>query len=826
MMMHAVKVARALMALSPKAFPPLLSLCWLTLAPIAARAESIDLRSDWLFTKGDVTDAAAVQFDDAAWTTVRLPHDWAIEGPVNPEQNGSTGKLPWRGVGWYRKSFTLNAEPNSRVYLDFDGVMAFPKIYVNGHLAGEWDYGYTSFRVDATPFVNLDGQNVIAIRVDTTKHKSRWYPGAGIYRKVTLDIRRPVHVAHWGVQVTTPEISDSSATADIEAKIENHSSGPLEAITDFLIIGPDGKTPAASRQQQVTLKPGENEIRTSLKVSSPQRWDVDQPRLYRLVTKISQGAKPLDEQTTLFGFRTIKLTADEGLHLNGRRVQIKGVNLHHDQGPLGAAFYPRAMERQLKIMRDMGANALRTSHNPPAPEMLDLCDRLGILVWEEAFDKWDETADRVAGRPSLEEHAERQLRSMVLRDRNHPSVFVWSIGNEISEGREGVTRQRIAMMRNVVRKFDDTRPVGMGCHIPEQALGALLADLDFTGWNYMRRYARYHERFPDKPIIYSESASALSTRGFYELPLPKTKTDFSKQRQVNSYDFNAAAWADIPDAEFRRMSQDKFVAGEFVWTGFDYLGEPTPFEQQAKSSYFGIVDLCGIPKDRYYLYRSYWRPEESTIHILPHWNWPDHVSQTIPVFVYTNADEAEVFLNGKSQGRRRKREVPPRPENFARTKAADASSWQPGHPPTAAQDEDENTRWSAASSSIDQCLEVDLAEKKPLKCFVIEFEREAKNYGYTIEASDDRAQWKTYVTQSASNAPPWGGPRTAVHDVHAEGRYLRIRFNELRAGAWASIREFRAYPQRVEAPYFDVAYDYRLRWNEVRYEPGELKAVA
>jgi beta-galactosidase len=374
------------------------------------------------------------------------------------------------------------------------------------------------------------------------------------------------------------------------------------------------------------------------------------------------AADAFDIETKQFGIRTVEFSPNGGLQLNGRRVEIHGVNLHHDHGPLGAAFYPRAMERQLEIMRDMGVNAIRTSHNVPASGVLDLCDRMGILVWEECFDKWNETADRVDGKPTHEEHARRHLRSMVVRDRSHPSVVTWSIGNEIPADREGVTRERVSMMRDVVREYDATRPVGMACDRPEQASAGILADLDLTGWNYGRRYDRYHERYPDKPLIYSESASALSTRGFYELPLPEKKIAYSDKGQVDSYDLNAASWSDIADAEFRLMQNDQFVAGEFVWTGFDYIGEPTPFNREATSSYFGIVDMCGIPKDRFYLYRSHWRPDTPTVHILPHWNWPDRLGKPVPVFVYTNGDSAELFLNGKSLGTRTKDQITDRPE--------------------------------------------------------------------------------------------------------------------------------------------------------------------
>ncbi|RPJ21140.1 MAG: DUF4982 domain-containing protein, partial [Planctomycetaceae bacterium] len=493
------------------------------------------------------------------------------------------------------------------------------------------------------------------------------------------------------------------------------------------------------------------------------------------------------------------------------------------------AFFPRAMERQLEIMRDMGVNAIRTSHNPPAPELLDLCDRMGFVVWDEAFDKWDGTADRVRGEPPLEPYGEKQIRNLVMRDRNHPCVVVWSIGNEIGEGgREGVTPERVKFMSEFVRKYDPTRPVGMANHIPAMAERPNFDALDLTGWNYSRRYAIYRQRYPDKPIIYSESASTLSTRGFYELPLPSEKTQYSKQLQVDSYDLNAAAWSDIADAEFQLMEKDKFVAGEFVWTGFDYIGEPTPFSQEAKSSYFGIVDLAGIPKDRYYLYRSYWRPDTTTIHILPHWNWPDRVGQNVPVFVYTNGDSAELFLNGKSLGKRTKGVLPDRPTNFAKGKPVTASSEESGkgNLMALANDGDASTRWCAADGTANQWWQVDLGQVQPVRYLLLEFEREAKNYGYEVKASTDASAWQTIASKSTSRQPQWGGPTQAFHDVDAQARYLRIEFTQLQGGAWAGLKEFGAYPARAESSYYDVTYKYRLRWNDVVYEPGELKVIA
>jgi beta-galactosidase len=624
---------------------------------VATGRQVENFNRDWKFAKGSHPGAETAKFDDSAWETIRLPHDWAISGPFNPKEDGYAGKLPWRGVGWYRKTFTLNkADSGRRVYFDFDGVMAFPQVYVNGRLAGEWDYGYMSFRVDATKYVKFGGTNVVAVRVVTSKHGTRWYPGAGIYRKVTMTICEPIHIAHWGTYVTTTDVNDSSATVRIRSTIKNHLNTKPKVSVEIMLFDPN-KNQVAKGQNNTVLTKGSHELDQSLVVTNPQRWDINSPKLYTAKTIVRIGNKVVDTDVTSFGIRTFAFTADDGFHLNGRRVQLHGVCLHHDQGPLGAAFYTRAMERQLEIMRDMGVNAIRTSHNPPAPELLELCDRMGFVVWDECFDKWDATADRIGGKPPLEEYGEKQIRNFVMRDRNHPCIVVWSIGNEIESqprDKEGLSPERVKFMSDFVRKYDSTRPVGLVCNIPAIVDTPILDALDLTGWNYNRNYDRYRKRYPNNPIVYSESASALSTRGFYELPLPEEKKQYSKQFQVNSYDRNAAEWSDIADVEFQRMETDRFVAGEFVWTGFDYLGEPTPFAQQARSSYFGIVDLCGIPKDRFYLYRSHWRPDATTVHILPHWNWPDRIGENVPVYVYTNGDSAELFLNGKSIGRRTK----------------------------------------------------------------------------------------------------------------------------------------------------------------------------
>jgi beta-galactosidase len=790
----------------------------------------VNFNRDWKFAKGEQQGAETPDFDASGWEAVRLPHDWAISGPFNPDENGYAGKLPWRGQGWYRKAFELDMEDIGRqVYFDFDGVMAFPKVYINGQLAGEWDYGYMSFRVDATDYVKFGETNVIAVGVDTRRHGTRWYPGAGIYRKVTMTVCEPVHVAHWGIFVTTPYVSDAEARVSIDSTIENHLDTESEINIEIVLFDPDNNPVAMGERIIHVPASSSSKLDEWLMVSKPQRWDITSPKLYTAKVIVRMGDEVVDTESVTFGIRTFRLTANDGFHLNGRRVQLYGVNLHHDLGPLGAAFNYRAMERQLEIMQEMGVNALRTSHNPSAPEVLELCDKMGIVVWDEVFDKWNWTAGRHEGEPPLKEYGEKQIRNLTMRDRNHPSVVVWSIGNEIGNqphDREGKSPERVEFMSKFFRKYDPTRPVGLGCHIPGTVDEPILDALDFTGWNYARRYARYRERYSSKPIIYSESASTLSTRGFYELPFPTTKTEYSNELQVDSYDLNAAAWSDIPDAEFKLMEDDGFVAGEFVWTGFDYLGEPTPFVREARSSYFGIVDLCGIPKDRFYLYRSYWRPEVTTVHILPHWNWPERIGENVPVFVYTNGDSAELFLNGESLGRRVKGEVPVKPENMSKGKATIASSVDSVGGTTNANDDDNSTLWRAAMDGTGQWWQVDLGQVQSIRYLIVELEREAKFYGYEIKASVDGTNWTTIITKSTSRFPIWYGPRRAFHDVEVQARYLRIEFTNMRENARAAIREFGVFPEKVESPYYDVTYKYRLRWNDVVYQPGELKAVA
>ena len=635
-----------------------------------SRTES--LNPGWKFAKGSHPGAEAVSFSDSSWATVRLPHDWAIAGPYEPQGDPHTGKLPWRGEAWYRKQFTLPAsDAAKRVYLDFDGVMAAPTVYVNGEKAGGWDYGYMSFRVDATKLVRPGQTNLVAVHVDTRRHNSRWYPGAGIYRKVQLTVKNPVHIAHWGTFITTPGIDANSAQVRVRTSLENHTTGSSPVEVETIVLDPTGKQVAKDRKAATIPANGAQDLDQAFSIPKPGLWDIQTPQLYRSVSRVLVGGKPVDASDTPFGIRTFQFTPNDGFHLNGRRVQLKGVNLHHDHGPLGAAFFVRAMERQLEIMKDMGVNAIRTSHNPPAPELLDLCDRLGLVVWDEAFDKWDGTSTRPSDAPILE-YNRKQIENFVRRDRNHPSIIVWSAGNEIWNLENRELPDSPGLLRKMVEYFkelDPTRPVVMAHAVPESARTPLDDSLDAVGWNYQRRYSISRETRPNLPIIYSESASAFSTRGHYELPHPANKTDFPISLRFTSYDHLSATWADLADTEFALMERDPFVAGEFVWTGFDYLGEPVPLvakgwgsfqkkqitpEEESRISLFGIVDLVGIPKDRFYLYRSHWAPDKNTVHLLPHWNWPERVGKPVPVYVYTSGDSAELFLNGKSLGRKSK----------------------------------------------------------------------------------------------------------------------------------------------------------------------------
>ena len=625
-----------------------------------------DFNDGWQLTK------------DGQTVDVQVPHDWAIAGPFAAAGEAGSGKLPWKGEGVYRRQFVLAEKPKGRFFLDFDGVMARATVFVNGNPCGKGEYGYLGFRADATAFL-LPGTNVVEVKCDTRQLKSRWYPGGGLYRPVRCVETDNVYVEDDSLRIETEDVLSGTARLKVEGVVANRRVGDAKGRVTVRVKDADGCVVATEDESLAVESFADEDFDLELKVKNPKLWEM-KPGAYLYSLEVSlSGADFSDTIVRRIGFRDFRFDAAKGFFLNGRRVQLKGVDLHSDLGPLGMAFDRDAMRRQLEVMVDMGANALRTSHNCPAPQVLDLCDELGIFVWDECFDKWNATCGR--GDEPLDPFVARHLAAWVRRDRLHPSVFCWSIGNEISPGKatppgqedwwtssnDGTSAERCGRFRHVVRAEDETRPVCIG-----SCFGKMIVDrgdhamLDLTGWNYAGQYCFMHEKHPDKPVIYSESASALSEYGFYQDRLPTNKTDFAYDRLcVDSYDLNAAAWSDIPDREFFRMEKDLFCCGEFVWTGIDYLGEPTPYfaktvpsgkaEDAARSSYFGICDLLAMPKDRFYLYRSWWNQSAFTLHIVPdHWTFPDRVGKKMPVFVYTSADEAELFVNGRSMGRRRK----------------------------------------------------------------------------------------------------------------------------------------------------------------------------
>ena len=845
----------------------IVSILALQLSSAFAQRIQKDFNSEWHFAKGEQVGAAETDFDDSSWEIVRVPHDWAISGPFNQEEEwGNQGKLPWRGDGWYRKSFNLkDIDDNRRIIFLFDGIMSHPEVYINGHKAGSWVFGYNSFILDVTDYVKRDGENVISVYVNTKKFHSRWYPGAGIYRKVTMYALEPVHIPLWHTYVTTPMITDQSATVKVQSLIENSSKENQKLKLKTIIYDPEGYVIGKKTRKLNVAMGNRLQDDVDFEISNPQRWDIDSPNIYKARTIIYHGKEVFDNVDTYFGIRTIEFTADDGFHLNGQRVQIRGVNLHHDQGILGAKLLPYALERQLKIMKEMGCNAIRTSHNPPAPELAELCDRMGFVIFYEVFDKWDKTAGYdVTPTEFVKKYAEKEIRNAIMRDRNHPSIVIYSIGNEIGDiedNKYGNSAELVGLMAGYFRKYDSTRPITFGCLNPSalKKEKTIMGPLNATCWNYGRKYLNARDIYPDKGIIYGESASSVSTRGFYKLPVPANKTDYSNEFQVDSYDFNSA-WGprDIPDWEFYRMEEDSYVAGDFVWTGFDYLGEPTPFQKDARSSYFGIVDLCGIPKDRYFLYRSHWLPEKTTIHILPHWNWPEQKGRKVPVFVYTNGDEAELFLNGKSLGLRKKKDrsekIEKREWNLAINKPVKASSelmtgrWS--RAANRANDGDSFFGWTAENDQMPQWWQVDLEKKTAVSNCNIHWETMADNYEYQILVSDDGVSWQHVADKKDFECL---GDKAWI-DLNIETRFLKINITGTKAGRntgidkadfrstdsreWASgspnpsvagIREVNLRSRKSaeeENPYYDVVDYYRLRWMDVVYEPGELKVVA
>ncbi|KAI0438990.1 glycoside hydrolase family 2 protein [Xylaria telfairii] len=622
-------------------------------------------------------------FDDSTWEALNLPHDWAVKGPFNaPGINGGMGRLPSNGVGWYRKTVTFSKDDLAKtLFLDIDGAMSYSAVWLNGNLVGGWPYGYNSFRLDLTPYAK-EGANQLAVRVDNAVDSSRWYPGAGIYRNVWLVKVNPVHVRQYGTYVTTPKVSAQSATVNLVVEVDNtgNASQQVSVVTEIHLADaatgkPTGNAVASFGAKSISVAKGVTQsVNGSVTVDSPQLWGpalTQKPNLYVAVTTVNAGNTTIDTYETRFGIRSVTYDANKGLTVNGEPVYVQGTCNHHDLGSLGAAFNTRAAERQLQILGEMGTNALRTSHNPPAPEFLELADRLGFLVYDEIFDCWGTQKTRNDFHLIFNDWHEPDLRSFIRRDRNHPSVIAWGIGNEIPEQSSAAGGTTGKALRDIIRTEDLTRPVTAGMNTASGTT-ALAGVLDIEGLNYQGEglgtsnnsaFPGFHSAQPNKMIWTSESSSALSTRGTYIFPVTSGNSATvgtgsggnAAASQVSAYELYAPGWGSSPDKVFAGQDRYSYVAGEFVWTGFDYIGEPTPYDS-SRSSYFGIVDMAGFKKDRFYLYQSRWRADLPMAHILPHWTWPDRVGQVTPIHVFSSGDEAELFVNGKSAGRKKKAE--------------------------------------------------------------------------------------------------------------------------------------------------------------------------
>jgi beta-galactosidase len=649
----------------------------LLLATMVASVQSIAqvrqeylLEKNWKFAKGDHPEAIQPAFNDAQWESVTVPHDWAITGPFdgnndmqkvqivqNGEQEatmkaGRTGGLPFIGTGWYRLSFTVPAlQPGKKAVLLFDGAMSNAVVYVNGKKVGNWPYGYNSFSFDITPFIHSKGTNTLAVGLENFEQASRWYPGAGLYRNVHLIVTNDTHVPVWGTYITTPVVNNTQATVQLLTTVDKTAKGKtVEVRTDLL--NADGQKVATATTR---LSADSTIARQQFTITQPALWSPETPSLYKAVTRLYEGAQLKDEYETPFGIRTIEYKAGKGFLLNGQVRKFKGVCNHHDLGPLGAAINTSALRRQIRLLKDMGCDAIRTSHNMPAPELVKLCDEMGILLMVESFDEWK--APKVKNGYSLyfDEWVEKDLVNMVHHYRNNPSNIMWSIGNEVPDQSSPDGKDIARRLQDIVHHEDPTRPVTVGMDRIDDAINkGFAAVLDIPGFNYKpQRYPEAHSKLPQGFLMGSETASTVSSRGVYKFPLAFHKGKAYDDNQCSSYDFEACSWSQVPDDEFVQQDDLDYVIGEFVWTGFDYLGEPTPYDSKwpSHSSYFGIFDLAGIPKDRFYLYKSKWNTQQATLHLLPHWTWPGREGDTTPVFCYTSYPSAELFVNGKSMGR-------------------------------------------------------------------------------------------------------------------------------------------------------------------------------
>ena len=660
-----------------------LSTLFLVIMAIACGAtarERINFDKGWRFALADSVQMSALDYNDSKWHTLNVPHDWAIEGDFSASapSGNSGGALPG-GIGWYRKTFTVdNADKGKMMYIDFDGVYMNAKVWINGTLLGQRPYGYSSFRYDLTPYIIYGGKNVVAVRVDNSDQpNSRWYSGCGIYRHVWLNKTARIHVAHWGTHVVA-----EGNKVKVDVTVDNPDNAKF-AVRNTLL----------DREGRVVGKA--MGIKSVIKVSKPKLWSCESPYIYTLRTEIVAGGKVVDTYETTTGFRTFKFDAAKGFSLNGKSMKINGVCQHHDLGCLGAAINEDALHRQLRMLKEMGTNAIRCSHNPPAPELLAMCDTMGFIVMDESFDMWRRRKTQNDYARFFDEWAERDLTDLVLRDRNHPSILMWSIGNEVLEqwssaDADNLTAEQANLILNaghdastlahgeelsvnsiltrnlcaIIRRYDTTRPITAGCNEPDPKNHLFKSGaLDIIGFNYHHQWVKdVPKNFPGQPFIFSESVSALQTRGFYMMPsdkvykapvewwLPYQDPSF----QCSAYDNMHASWSSTHEETWDVVKHNDFVGGQFIWTGFDYIGEPTPYGFPARSSYFGLIDLAGFPKDTYYMYQSEWT-DKQVLHLFPHWNWLE--GQDIDMWCYyNNADEVELFINGRSQGVKAKKD--------------------------------------------------------------------------------------------------------------------------------------------------------------------------
>lgn len=638
-------------------------------AALAQPRQEINLKT-WEFTR-----------NQQSWQLVDIPHDWAIAGPFDKkwdlqkvaitqngeteatEKSGRSGALPWIGEGWYRTTVTL-PEGYEAAELLFDGAMAEPRVTINGKEAGYWAYGYNAFRVDATPYIKA-GKMDIGVHLQNLEESSRWYPGAGLYRPVTLILKRNCSIDDWSVFARTVSLKSDEAEVAVDMTVRGHD----EQVKAQIVMA-DATGNMVAEAQNLAVKNGL--VNTTLKVKAPRLWSPETPYLYTLTTKVTKDGKTLDEKQQKIGIRTIKVSREGGFQLNGQTRKLKGVCLHHDLGPLGAAINKAALIRQIRTLKEMGCDAIRTAHNMPSTWQMEICDSMGMMVMAESFDMWIYPKCKNGYARFFKEWALKDITNLVLNHRNHPSIVMWSIGNEIPEQWSEEGRQIAKQLQGLCHQLDPTRPVTQGMDRAEDALNSGFAQaMEVPGFNYrVHKYENNIKQLPQGFLLGSETASTVSSRGVYKFPVvPTDNSQFASYSpnydptaltkadgQCSSYDVEYCSWSNLPDDDWVWQDDKDWVIGEFVWTGYDYLGEPTPYDQYwpSRSSYFGIMDLAGLPKDRYWLYRSKWNTKEHTVHLLPHWTWPERKGEVTPVYCYTDGIEAELFVNGKSQGRIRK----------------------------------------------------------------------------------------------------------------------------------------------------------------------------